>query len=83
MGRCWLGGSSGDAPHAVLCAAGFNIRWLLRAIAPKGLAALLLGLSQLALYAACVRAAARIARSGAVHVTKPLAWLERRRMVAA
>ena len=52
MDRCWLGGSSGDALHAVLCAAGFNIRWLLRAIAAKGLAALLLVLSQVALYAA-------------------------------
>jgi IS5 family transposase len=51
MDRCWLGGSSGDALHAVLCAAGFNIRWLLRAIAAKGLAALLLLFSQLALYA--------------------------------
>jgi len=38
--------------HAVLCAAGFNIRWLLRAIDAKGLAALLLLFSQLALYAA-------------------------------
>lgn len=54
MDRCWLGGSSGDALHAVLCAAGFNIRWLLRAIAAKGLAALLLALSQLALYAAFI-----------------------------
>lgn len=52
MDRCWLGGSTGDALHAVLCAAGFNIRWLLRAIAAKGLAALLLALSQMALYAA-------------------------------
>ena len=52
MDRCWLGGSSGDALHAVLCAAGFNIRWLLRAIAAKGLAALLLVFSQLTLYAA-------------------------------
>ena len=52
MDRCWLGGSSGDALHAVLCAAGFNIRWPLRAIAAKGLAALLLVFSQLTLYAA-------------------------------
>ena len=52
MDRCWLGGSSGDALHAVLCAAGFNIRWLLRAIAAKGLTALLLVFSQLTLYAA-------------------------------
>ena len=42
MDRCWLKGSEGDALHAVLCAAGFNIRWLLRAIAAKGLKGLLL-----------------------------------------
>jgi IS5 family transposase len=33
MGLCWLKESEGDALHAVLCAAGFNIRWLLRAMA--------------------------------------------------
>ena len=59
MDRCWLSGSSGDALHAVLCAAGFNIRWLLRAIAAKGLAAFLLALSQLALYAALIANALR------------------------
>jgi hypothetical protein len=48
MDRCWLVGSTGDALHAVLCAAGFNIRWLLRAIAAKGLVALLLAFSRLA-----------------------------------
>ena len=41
MKRCWLKGANGDALHAVLCAAGFNIRWLLRAIARGGIAALL------------------------------------------
>jgi transposase, IS5 family len=61
MDRCWLGGSSGDALHAVLCAAGFNIRWLLRAIAAKGLAALVLLLSQWALYAVCIGNALQIA----------------------
>jgi len=35
MDRCWLKGAEGDALHAVLCAAGFNIRWLLRAIAAQ------------------------------------------------
>jgi IS5 family transposase len=40
MQRCWLKGSEGDALHAVLCAAGYNLRWLLRAIARKGLKAL-------------------------------------------
>lgn len=42
MDRCWLKGSEGDAIHAVLCAAGFNIRWLLRAVARFGIAALFL-----------------------------------------
>ena len=32
MDKCWLKGSEGDALHAVLCAAGFNIRWLMRAL---------------------------------------------------
>ena len=32
MQRCLLKGSEGDALHAVLCAAGFNIRWLMRAL---------------------------------------------------
>ncbi len=33
MRRCWLKGVEGDALHAVACAAGYNIRWLLRWIA--------------------------------------------------
>ena len=48
MNRCWLKGSDGDALHAVLCAAGFNIRWQLRAIARLGLHVLLLALNALA-----------------------------------
>ena len=32
MDRCWLKGAEGDALHAVLCAVGFNIRWLMRAL---------------------------------------------------
>ena len=48
MDRCWLKGTEGDALHAVLCAAGFNIRWLLRALARLGLAAILLTLTALA-----------------------------------
>lgn len=35
--RCWLKGSTGDALHAVLCAARFNLRWLLRALARMGI----------------------------------------------
>ncbi len=38
MRRCWLKGQIGDALHAVLCAAGYNLRWLLRAIVRLGLA---------------------------------------------
>jgi IS5 family transposase len=37
MDRCHLKGETGDRLHAVLCAAGYNIRWLLRMIARKGI----------------------------------------------
>jgi hypothetical protein len=37
MDRCWLQGQLGDALHAVLCAAGYNLRWLLRAMLRLGL----------------------------------------------
>lgn len=42
MDRCWLRGETGDALHAVLCAAGYNLRWLLRAIVRLGIAPLFL-----------------------------------------
>jgi IS5 family transposase len=32
MRRCWLGDPAGDALHAVLCATGYNLRWLMRAV---------------------------------------------------
>jgi IS5 family transposase len=38
MDRCHLKGEQGDRLHAVLCAAGYNIKWLLRMIARKGIA---------------------------------------------
>lgn len=42
MDRCHLKGAQCDAiHHAVLCAAGYNIRWLLRMIVKKGLGLLL------------------------------------------
>ena len=37
MIRCYLQGSIGDALHAISCAAGYNIRWLMRAILRLGL----------------------------------------------
>ena len=39
MDRCWLQGQQGDALHAVLCATGYNLRWLLRAMLRLGLKA--------------------------------------------
>ena len=30
MRRCRLKGALGDAMHALLCAAGYNLRWLMR-----------------------------------------------------
>ena len=49
MDRCWLQGVLGDALHAIGCAAGYNLRWLLRAIARLGLGPLFLRLLQAAL----------------------------------
>ena len=37
MRRCWLKGALSDALNAVLCAAGFNLRWLMRAVVRLGL----------------------------------------------
>ena len=37
MIRCYLNGSIGDALHAISCATGYNIRWLMRAIMRLGL----------------------------------------------
>jgi IS5 family transposase len=51
MKRCWLKGAEGDALNAVLSAAGFNIRWLLRAIARLGLVGLCLALNVVAMLA--------------------------------
>ena len=49
MDRCWLQGSIGDALHTLGCAAGYNLRWLLRAIARLGIGATFLRLLQAAL----------------------------------
>jgi IS5 family transposase len=49
MDRCWLQGALGDALHSLSCAAGYNLRWLLRAIARLGIEALFLRLLQAAL----------------------------------
>jgi IS5 family transposase len=36
MNRCHLLGAQGDSLHAVLCAVGYNIHWLLWMVAKKG-----------------------------------------------
>ena len=48
MDRCWLQGALGDALHALSCAAGYNLRWLLRAIARLGIGPAFLRLLQAA-----------------------------------
>lgn len=64
MDRCHLKGSQGDAIHAVLCAVGYNIRWLLRMIANKGLGLLLCLLRT-------VRLAVLLPRSIAIRPSNP------------
>jgi hypothetical protein len=77
MDRCWLTGAEGDALHALCCAAGYNIRWLLRAIARLGLGALFCALSVIGVYAAgmlmALRVASRAARAdfGGVRARSP------------
>ena len=49
LDRCWLKGALGDALHAISCAAGYNLRWLLRAIARLKIGPVFLRLIQMAL----------------------------------
>jgi len=51
MDRCWLQGALGDALHAISCAAGYNLRWLLRAIARLDIRAVFLRLMKAVLSA--------------------------------
>ena len=51
MIRCHLKGSTGDALHAIACAAGYNIRWLMRAMLRLGLKGLFALVSLIALCA--------------------------------
>lgn len=54
MDRCWLQGATGDALHALACAAGYNIRWLLRAIVRLGLAGIFCALAAVFACLACL-----------------------------
>jgi IS5 family transposase len=51
MQRCWLQGEIGDALHALCCAVGYNLRWLMRAVVRLGLRGLLLCLSLMVYWA--------------------------------
>ena len=82
MDRCWLQGAVGDALHALSCAAGYNIRWLLRAIVRLGLGGLFCPLSAVlayalvTLHAMLVRPTAPRARGNSSHRTAlGLGWL--------
>ena len=46
MDRCWLQGALGDALHSISCAAGYNLRWLMRAIVRLGIGPFFLRLLQ-------------------------------------
>lgn len=74
MDRCWLKGSEGDAIHTVLCAAGFNLRWLLRAIARYGLQAAYLCLmavaTTIATVISCISSSCRIGDQRLVHAVQ-------------
>ena len=49
MDRCWLQGALGDALHSISCAAGYNLRWLMRAIVRLGIGPIFLRLLRCAL----------------------------------
>jgi transposase, IS5 family len=80
MDRCWLQGAVGDALHALCCAAGYNIRWLLRAIARLGLQGLFCAWSAVVIWAVGLlgavlvspRAAGATARAASVRLPAPV-----------
>jgi transposase, IS5 family len=65
MDRWWLKGALGDALHTISCAAGYNLRWLLRAIAKLGIGPALLCLLQMVLLPAMAVGSAPRGRSRA------------------
>jgi transposase, IS5 family len=77
MLRCYLKGSIGDALHAISCAAGYNIRWLMRAIMRLGLKGLfalvflVLARSSLRRFASTAGSIGLRIRSRQDHVTLP------------
>lgn len=62
LDRCWLQGELGDALHALSCAAGYNLRWLMRAVVRLGIGPAFLCLLRMALLARTAAAAVIPAR---------------------
>ena len=62
MDRCWLQGALGDALHSVSCAAGYNLRWLLRAIVRLGLGPAFLRLLRVVLWPTPALRASQVAQ---------------------
>jgi transposase, IS5 family len=58
LDRCWLQGALGDALHAISCAVGYNLRWLMRAVVRLGIQPAFLCLLQMVLLVATVVTAA-------------------------
>jgi transposase, IS5 family len=89
MDRCWLPGGTGDALHALSCALGYNIRWLMRALQAKARKALLWLLQmadaggKLGLMAVQDHLRRLLAAMGAVTRRSSLAWQESRSAVLA
>jgi len=73
MDRCWLQGALGDLLHTIGCAVGYNLRWLLRAIARLGIRAVFLRLLQ----SVVPTQAAILASCGA----RGRAWIQRVRIL--
>ena len=63
MDMCWLQAAMDDALHALSCAVGYNIRWLLRAIARLGLGEPFCALSAALGYALAMLVALQISRN--------------------
>jgi IS5 family transposase len=76
MDRCWLQGALGDALHALSCAAGYNIRWLMRAIARLAAGRPSCALFELVLWArnSIVRPARALARTMGL-MLRAMGWI--------
>ena len=72
MDSCHLKGETGDRPHAVLCAAGYNIRWLLRLIVKKGVTFLVAPFSRLCRAAVLRQVLERVKRKSVCMAQMPL-----------